>query len=451
MADPVTVFTSPQPTVNGPLHVGHLAGPYLAADIAARAARARGERVVVTTGLDVHQNYVLTRAEREGVEVGVMTAEFRDDIKDTYDLARIGYDVFTDPLGHAHGPIIRQLMNHLVASGATPLREVTLHACADCGRTLHDSYLSGLCGECKAPAAGGACEQCGSLTQVDTMVDPVCGRCGGDPRPFAATVPVLRMEDHREALIAMWLRAELPPAVRDLIDRTLQAGLPQIALACPTNWGLEGDGPLAGLRIGPYTEIALSDLYAVARGIDPEAAEVPAYLAALDQVGSLWHFLGLDNAFWYALYWPAVWAAAGVARLPLSGLVVNEFYTFAGEKFSTSRKHGIGATELLRTEDPSIVRLFLAWDRPDRFRSDFSFNSFRAFADRAGPLLAGVRRVPEPLDPDLAALELTRGESALRPEGFDPPLAVRSLLTLLAGGVQETGSLRAALTGSEQE
>ena len=136
---------------NGPLHVGHLLGLYLAADIAARAARARGERVVVTTGLDVHQNYVLTRAEREGVDVGAMTADFRDDIQDTYGLARIGYDYFTDPLGDGHTPIIRQLMNHLVTSGAAPLREVTLHACADCGRTLHESYLSGLCGECKAP------------------------------------------------------------------------------------------------------------------------------------------------------------------------------------------------------------------------------------------------------------------------------------------------------------
>jgi len=447
MADPVTVFTFPQPTINGPLHVGHLSGPYLAADIAARAARARGERVVVTTGLDVHQNYVLTRAEREGVAVGVMTADFRDDIKDTYGLARIGFDYFTDPLGDEHTPIIRQLMNHLVTSGAAPLREVTLHACADCGRTLHESYLSGLCGECKAPAAGGACEQCGSFTQVDTMVDPVCGRCRGEPRPFTATVPVLRMEDHRETLVAMWLRADLPPAVRDLIDRTLRAGLPEIALAYPTNWGIEGDGPLTGLRIGPYTEIALSDLYGVARAVDPEADDVAGYLNALDRVDHLWHFLGLDNAFWYALYWPAVWAAAGVARLPLAGLVVNEFYTFDGEKFSTSRNHGITATELLRTADPSIVRLFLAWDRPDRYRSDFTFHSFRAFADRVEPLLAGVHRVAEPLDPALAAIERARGESALRPSGFDLPLAVRSLLTLLADGVRDTGSLRDALTG----
>ena len=194
MTDPVTVFTFPQPTANGPLHVGHLSGPYLAADLAARAARARGERVVVTTGLDVHQNYVLTRAEREGVEPGVMLADFRADIKETYHLARIGYDRFSDPLEDDHAPIVRQLMNELVASGAAPLREVTLHACADCARTLHESYLTGLCGSCTAPAAGGACEQCGMFTCVGTMVDPVCGRCGGEPRPFQATVPVLRIE-----------------------------------------------------------------------------------------------------------------------------------------------------------------------------------------------------------------------------------------------------------------
>ena len=69
---------------------------------------------------------MLTRAEREGIEVGVMTADFRADIKETYELARIGYDRFSDPLADEHAPVIRQLMNHLVASGAAPLREVTL-------------------------------------------------------------------------------------------------------------------------------------------------------------------------------------------------------------------------------------------------------------------------------------------------------------------------------------
>ncbi|WP_432949637.1 class I tRNA ligase family protein [Kribbella sp. CA-253562] len=450
VAEPVTVFTFPQPTANGPLHVGHLSGPYLAADIAARAARARGEQVVVTTGLDVHQNYVLTRAELEGLDVGEMLADFRAGIQETYQQARIGYDRFSDPLSDEHAPVIRDLMNHLVVSGAAPLREVTLYACEDCGRTLHESYLSGLCGGCHTPAAGGACEQCGGFTQVETMVDPVCGRCGGAPRPFQATVPVLRMEDYRDALTSVWLRAQLPPAVRALIGRQLAAGLPEIALAYPTNWGIEGDRELTGLRIGPYTEVALTDLATIARAIDPAATDLPGYLAALGRVNSLWHFLGLDNAYWYAVYWQALWAACGMTELPLSGLVVNEFYTLDGAKFSTSRNHAVWANELLRKEDPSIVRLFLAWDRPDRYRSDFTWHSFRAFADQAESLLADRPPARRTLDPALAERELARGEAALRPAGFDPALAARSLLRLLDGGVRETGHLRTALTGTDE-
>ncbi|MEV8372168.1 class I tRNA ligase family protein [Kribbella sp. NPDC056861] len=447
---PVTVITFPQPTANGPLHVGHLSGPYIAADIAARAARARGENVVVTSGLDVHQNYVLTRAENEGLEVGAMMADFKSDILTTYKLARIGFDRFSDPLSDEHAPVIRQLMNRLVASGATPLTELTLYRCGDCSRTLHESYLTGLCGACQAPAAGGACEQCGSYTFVETMIDPVCGRCGGPPQPFRATVPVLRMEDHRAAMTAMWLQAELPPAVRDLIGRQLAQGLPEIPLAYPTNWGIEGDGPLTGLRFGPYSEVALTDLYNIAKAVDPAADDLAGYLAAFGRVDQLWHFLGLDNAYWYAIYWRAIWAAAGLSPLPLSGMVVNEFYTLDGSKFSTSRNHAIWANDLLHDEDPAIVRLFLAWDRPDRSQTDFTWKAFRAFAELVGPLLDGTHTVTAPLHPALAAIELARGEAALRPSGFDPALAARSLITLLSGGAQ-TGALRRALTGSGEE
>jgi methionyl-tRNA synthetase len=95
MSTGVTVVIVPPATANGALHVGHLSGPYLAADIAARAARARGERVVTTAGFDVHQNWVLTRAENEGVDVDKLAATYRDEIVDALDAARIRYDVFS--------------------------------------------------------------------------------------------------------------------------------------------------------------------------------------------------------------------------------------------------------------------------------------------------------------------------------------------------------------------
>ena len=101
MSERLTVITIPQATANGPLHLGHLSGPYLASDIAARAARARGERVVALAGIDVHQNYVLTKAENEGVPVEDMIEEYRTRILDAYTRARLSW-------GHPHGSTRRR-------------------------------------------------------------------------------------------------------------------------------------------------------------------------------------------------------------------------------------------------------------------------------------------------------------------------------------------------------
>ena len=116
----VTAVIVPPATVNGPLQLGHLAGPYLSADIAARAARARGEWVVTTAGVDVHQNSVLTRAEHEGVDVEKLAAKYRDEIVDTLDAARIRYDVFLEQLSAAYRRGVATLAADLTEAGRFP-------------------------------------------------------------------------------------------------------------------------------------------------------------------------------------------------------------------------------------------------------------------------------------------------------------------------------------------
>jgi methionyl-tRNA synthetase len=111
------------------------------------------------------------------------------------------------------------------------------------------------------------------------MIDASCARCGDEPTTFRATVPVLDMEQHGAVLTAMWLRTELSGAVRGLINHHLTQGLPEIPVAYPTNWGIEGTGLLTGLRIDPYVEIALTDLYGIARAIDPDASTLDEFVA----------------------------------------------------------------------------------------------------------------------------------------------------------------------------
>ncbi|MEP6695392.1 MAG: class I tRNA ligase family protein [Pseudonocardiales bacterium] len=447
----VTVIVIPQPTVNGPLHIGHLSGPYLAADVASRAARARGERVLTLAGIDVHPNYVLTKAETLGVGVEEMVADYRSRITTAYELARIGYDVFLDPQELDYQQAVAGMLREMVTNGTVPMEECTLHRCSDCGRTLHHSYVVGKCGVCGTGANGTSCEGCGGFTSAQTLIDPSCSRCGGSPVPLVATVPVLRLETYRERLVAEWVQGEWPARMRTMLRQYQQAPLPDIPLAYPTNWGIECDGPLSGLRVDFPTELGLSYLYGAAKALRPLATTLAERVEAWQEVDGVWHFNGMDNTFYFTILYPALLAAAGVPTPKARGAVVNELYLLEGQKFSTSRNHALWADEFLATEDPELVRLYLSWDRPDRCESDFTDESFRAFGDWVRPLLESRATVGGPAGPAipkaLVAAELDRAEQALHLADFDAALATRSLLLALGTGYGHDSPAMAALAG----
>jgi methionyl-tRNA synthetase len=446
----VTVIVIPQPTVNGPLHIGHLSGPYLAADIASRAARARGDRVLTLAGLDVHPNYVLTKAENLGVDVDEMVAGFRAQITTAFDLAGIGYDAFLDPEDAHFQRAVTGMLTELIEAGAISMREVTLHACADCGRTMHHSYVVGKCPICGSGANGLSCEPCGGFTSAELLIDASCARCGGGLRPMQVTVPVLPLEDYRAHLVEEWQQADLPGRVRAALAHYLRAPLPDYPVAYPTNWGIEGDGPLAGLRVDFPAELGLSYIYGPARVLNPAAETLAERVEAWREVEGVWHFNGIDNTFYFGILYPAILAAAGVNRPLLRGATVNELYLLDGQKFSTSRNHALWADEFLAEEDPELVRLYLSWDRPDRYESDFTREGYLAFCAYVRPLLAGTAPAGpagSALPAELAPAELTRAERALQLSGFDSALATRCLLNALTAGTGADSAPLRALTG----
>jgi methionyl-tRNA synthetase len=450
MSEPkVTTLIVAPPTTNGPLHLGHLSGSYLACDVISRMARGRGERVLSVGGFDTHPNWVLTKAENDGIDVEKVIQEYRQRIDKAMQLARIEPDVCIDPQEADHQAAIVRLANYL-AGKAFPLREFTLSACEDCGRTLHNSYVSGLCSRCGAGCNGSTCEGCGGFTSAQNLLNPKCARCGGAPRPFQARIPVLALEDFREQFIEIWLRMEQPRRIRDLLADYLANGLPEMPLAFPTNWGLEGTGLLAGLRLDVNFELGLNGYQCVAKGIDPTLDSVEAAQAAWRQVGKVWHIHGLDNGFYSALMWPAIFTALGVEPAQHGGSIVNEWYTLDGLKFSTSRNHAIWVDDLLAVEDAEIVRLYLAWDGPDRYQSNFTMAGYQAFRERVAPLLDGTVAA-DPLPAPLATADLARAFDALRPQGYDPGLAVRCLLANLGGTAAraEVELLRQALGGRD--
>ena len=444
-----TVIVFPQPTVNGPLHIGHLSGPYLAGDIAARAARARGERVLALAGVDVDPNYVLTKAENIGMDVHEMVAKYRNQITRAFELAKIGHDAFLDPQEAGYRSAVAGMLRELVERGTVPMERTTLHRCSDCGRTLHHSYVVGKCAVCGTGANGTSCEGCGGFTSAQHLVNPSCARCGGGPEPMEVTVPVLHLEDYRERLVTEWLRGEWPNRVRTVMRQYQDAPLPDIPLAYPTNWGIECDGPLSGLRVDFPTELGLSYLYGSAHALRPTANGLTEWVDAWREIDGVWHMNGMDNTFYFTVLYPAILAVAGVPGPKARGAVVNELYLLEGKKFSTSRNHALWADEYLAEQDPELVRLYLSWDRPDRYESDFTEQGYTAFCEYVRPLLAGSPPAAGGLPDALAQAELLRADRALDLVGFDSALAIRSLLAAMTAGHGHDSVALAALAGRD--
>lgn len=434
-----TVITATAPTPNGPLHVGHLSGPYLAADIAARAARSRGESALTVSGLDPHQNYVPAKARRQGRTPAEVLGEYEATIRQAFRAARISYDVFTDPradAGYRSG--VAALVDELVAAKAATMEEFTLARCGRCGYTLHHAYVCGDCPVCGVESGGGTCEGCGAFTTAASLRGARCTGCGGPPEVLRAEIPVLRLESYRDALTRIWATSTLPARVRALTSHYLRHGLPEVPLAYPTDWGIPFGG--ADQRVDVWVEMGLGLLRQVAGQLGACDLTLPGCLAAWQRAGQCWHFLGIDNAFYFAVLFPALYCGAGMEPGWLGGLVVNEFYRLDGQKFSTSRGHAVWAHEFLAGEDAGLARLFLSWDRPDHYESDFTRESFAEFCAWVKPLLTGGPRVPR----QLAAAERTRAGQALHFATFDPALALRCLV---AAGPQTAPALAAALTG----
>jgi methionyl-tRNA synthetase len=437
------LITATAPTPNGPLHVGHLSGPYLAADIAARAARAQGHEVITLCGLDPHQNYVLAKAEKLGRPVQDVLDLYEGLVREAFSRSRIDYDVFIEPRvnpGYRRG--VSDLVTELVASKAAVLTEVTLSRCDSCGRTLHHAYLTGNCPRCGAGSGGGTCEGCGLFTTAANLTGARCASCGGSPQPATAEIPVIQLEEWRDRLMGIWARALIPPRVRELIDHYLSTGLPDVPLAYPTDWGI----PLGpdGQRVDVWVEMGLGYLREVGRRFDPTAESADELVGGWAELGQMWHFFGIDNAFYFAVLFPALFAAAGLPDGHLGGLVVNEFYRLEGAKFSTSRNHAIWAHELLAREDPGTVRLYLCWDRPDPVESDFTEEAYRRFRD----LWSEIRdRDRATLPVPLARQNLARAECALELAHFDPAMAIRCLLPTCGWDSGRTGNLLALLRG----
>ncbi len=370
MTDPAWLTATP-PTPNGDLHLGHMAGPYVAIDVLRRYLGSEGIPVLMTTGMDPHQSYVPAQGRREGWTGPKVADTYGPRIAAAWRQAGVLFDQVIEPWQTpGYNDFVQAFFSKLYDDGFIEPRTRPLPYCPQCQRWLYEAYVSGGCPHCGASSGGNACEACARPNDCGNLIDPHCSACGTPAELREQTRLYLPLAPFGERLEAFWDRTLMPPHLRAVCRAMMADGLPEIAVSHPTDWGVPVPVPgFTDQRIYVWFEMAPGYLLEYDQG-EPRPATGPV------------QFFGFDNGYFHAVLHPALYLAWD-DKLPLaSAFVVNELYLFEGVKFSTSRRHAVWAVEGLTEVGVDAVRYHVMRSRPNGRQTSFARGDLELARDR---------------------------------------------------------------------
>jgi len=451
VSPPDFIVTLPPPTPNGGLHVGHMAGPFLAADVFAKAAQANGESVHVLSFSDSNQSYVRATAEKQGRDPAELASTWTRDILDTLEVYGCQVDNYFEPDAESDG-FVRSAILALYNKGILKKKSFPFLYLSDQGQFLDEAGASGHCPRCLDDCKCGICEACGFPTQADTLLNP---RATNDPDARVelrhAEVLVLELEAWRDDLRAFHAFGDaIRPKYRWLVDDVLDGPLPEFPVTVPGDWGISVDHPdLPGQVINAWPELALNFVHGYRKLEDGS-----------DRTPKIVNFFGYDNSYFYAFVHVALLSALDMQRYLPHATVINEFYNLENAKFSTSRGHLIWARDIAQSYPPDLVRFYAALSAPGFEQGNFSARDMQDVIDRR--LLAPYSRIagaapdanssgdiptPEPAVQMMQAMSRRIGASLeldrfnLRQSGEDALKALSAIESYLTGPGLDRASL----------
>lgn len=375
------------PYANGDLHIGHLAGAYLPADIYARYHRLAGNDVLMVSGADSHGTPVTLRADQEGVTSEEIFERYHNRFLETQEEIGISYDLFTHTNTKNHAQVAQDVFLKLLEKGYLYKETQKQFYSETLGRFLADRYIEGVCPKCGYPEArGDQCDSCGQLLDALELGDPRCKIDG--------SVPIVRETEHFFLDLA-----KLEPEVLDYLEdgkedwrpnvikfsrNYVKGGLKGRPITRDIEWGIAV--PLDGYedkRLYVWFEAVMGYLSAciewAAISGDPEAWKAWWY----DPETWTVYFIGKDNIIFHTVIWPA--ELIGLQRfyeesdrtlnLP-TDVPANEFMNIAGAQFSKSRGRAVWLPDVLSRYDPDAIRYYVTSVMPETSDSDFLWDDF---------------------------------------------------------------------------
>ncbi len=373
---PTLVVATP-PTPNGDLHLGHLTGPYLRADVYKRYLRMRGVEVLYLTGVDDHQGYVEMAASKEGKDPKKLAGDYGDAIEATLRAMQIDFDHYARPQSSPyHIETVQEFFQELYRKGAVRAREAPTLFCESCDRFITEAEVNGICAHCGQGADGNICEACGRPNDGVDLKDPVCRRCGDKATVRLKERFFFSLASYEELLRSYLQKVPMSSHVEALWSAMMADGLPEISITRITDWGIPLNLPgYEDQRLYAWFEMAPGYLAAARELADKQDHGEAGWRHYWGKSGGyrIVHFFGYDNTYFHTLLFPALFAAYGESIRTPSAFVVNEMYNYEGQKFSTSRRHAVWGRELLGWPGMTVdkARFYLAWNGPERTQSNF--------------------------------------------------------------------------------
>jgi methionyl-tRNA synthetase len=376
------------PYANGDLHVGHLAGAYLPADIFARYNRIKGNDVLMVSGSDAHGTPITVRADQEGATPREIFERYHQRFLETQQQIGISYDLFTHTDTENHHRVAQDIFTRL-------LEQEYLYRETQCqlysekeGRFLPDRYVEGTCPHCEYPEArGDQCDNCGKLLDALELIGPRSRIDGSTPVERETEHFFLDLAGLQEE-IAGYLAKEKNhwrPNVLNFSRNYVDAGLHGRPITRDIEWGVPV--PLEGFddkRLYVWFEAVIGYLSASiewAHNVgQPEAWKEWWY----DPAARSYYFIGKDNIPFHAVIWPA--ELIGIERLyeddqsrylnlPYD-VPANEFMNIEGQQLSKSRGLAVWLPDYLERFDPDPFRYYVTAVMPETRDTDFSWESF---------------------------------------------------------------------------
>ncbi len=392
MSDRPLLVTSALPYANGPLHLGHLAGAYLPADLYVRQQRLAGRDVVWVCGSDEHGAAIAIRARQEGTTPQAIVDRYHHELESAFERLGIAFDVYARTTSATHRETSQDLFRSIEAAGGFTRSTSTQLYDPEAGLFLADRFVTGTCPVCGYDGAyGDQCESCGSTLSPDDLIQPRSTLSGATPERRETTHWFLPLGDLQAQLEAWIGTKDWKPNVLGQVRSWFQSGLSDRAMTRDLDWGIpvppEVDGDTDGKVLyvwfdAPIGYLSATKEWASAHG-DPELWRRYWQVHPDGTEPELVHFIGKDNIVFHCLIFPAVLMRANAAQPGLPRFVLpanvpaNEFLNLEGQKLSTSRGWAVWAHEALDAFDADVLRYALAVGLPETKDADFTWSDFQ--------------------------------------------------------------------------